>query len=728
MRTGVRRALRVVMLIASFAVSFGASLDAQGAARADSARRAGEPGDSLRAQRLADVRVSVTRTDASAQRAPWAVGLQEKVAIARGQATLGIDEVLNNIPGVYVSNRYNYSLDQRLSIRGAGSRANFGIRGVKVLLDGVPQSLPDGQTQLTNVDLAAVSRVEVLRGSASSLFGNGSGGVIAFTTDLSAPDPLGQTVRLTSGAFGTRKLQLRTSGRSGPAVGAVSLSHTAVTGFRQYSRAELTQLSSAMDYALGGATTLALRASYTRMPQALNPGALTSAEYAKNRDSAAATSVARGVNKALAQSQFAVRLYHGASGGSDWSALAYVVRRFVDNPIATPPPGTAGAAVGTYTQLNRWVTGVRLDGTRPLCACTPTARTPRLSGGLDVQRSLDVRRNLRATGGHPVTPTDTLFLDQGESVVSLGPFASVQWSPVAALTLSAGARWDDLTFRVSDHFLRDGLDNSGVRDMTALSGHVGASYVVAEAFTPYLNYSTAFETPTTTELNAKPDGSGGFNADLGPQRIHTVEAGARGTVGGRIGYTVSAFRTLADDAIIQYLENNGRAYFRNAGRTRNDGLEVGLEARAARWLDVNVAWTEARYRFVRYRVQNRTVTDTLDGKSLPGVPDRFVRLGLRARWRAAHVDLDHTWSAALFADDKNTIRIDDWGRGSLTLRASWVGTLGDRRFQPFVGVNNVLDQAYVGAVTLNGTGGRVFEPSPLRHYYFGMELGWGLVK
>ena len=141
--------------------------------------------DSARA--LGQVRVTVTRDGGTTlQRAPWAVAVQDTRAIRGPQATLGIDEALNNVPGVMVANRYNYSVDQRVSIRGAGARANFGIRGVKVLVDGVPQSLPDGQNQLTNVDLASVSRVEVLRGSASSLYGNGSGGVIAFETDRSA--------------------------------------------------------------------------------------------------------------------------------------------------------------------------------------------------------------------------------------------------------------------------------------------------------------------------------------------------------------------------------------------------------------------------------------------------------------------------------------------------------------------------------------------------------------
>ena len=703
---------------------------AQGAARPDSAR--GVTGDSSRAQRLADVHVSVARTDESALRAPWAVGLQGKVDLTRGQATLGIDEALNNVPGVYVANRYNYSLDQRLSIRGAGARANFGIRGVKVLLDGVPQSLPDGQNQLTNIDLADVSRVEVLRGSASSLYGNGSGGVISFTTDLSAPDAVDETARVMSGAFGTTKVQSRTSGRAGGAVGSLSLSRTTVAGFREYSRADLRQLVAALDYALSSATSLQVRASHTEMPTALNPGALTVAEYAKNRDSASATNIARGANKAISQSQYSVRLHRADGHFGEWAATAYVVRRFVDNPLATAPPGTTGPAVGTYSTLNRWVTGMRLDGAHALCLCTDPSRVPRLRLGLDVERSYDIRRNSRATGGHPSVPTDTLFLNQDESVIAVGPFVALQWSPIAPLTVSAGGRWDDLKFDVKDHFLADKVDNSGSRDMTAASGHAGASYVVSEGLVPYVNYSSAFESPTTTELNARPDGTGGFNSDLGPQRIRTIEGGARGSLGGAVSYTLSVFQSTANDAIIQYLETGGRAYFRNAGQTRNTGVEAGLAATVTRWLDLNVAWTEARYRFVTYRVPtvvaNKQVTDTLDGKKQSGVPDRFVRFGLRARWHGASLDADHTWSAPMFADDKHTIQIDDWGRGALNVRLAWSGTAGALRLAPFVSANNLLNQAYIGAVTLNGANGRVIEPAPLRNFYAGMELGWRVAR
>jgi serine/threonine protein kinase/outer membrane receptor protein involved in Fe transport len=710
------------------AAVFAGHARAQQPSRADSLRAAKKDSAAVHdstAQGLAGVHVSVTRADETAQRAPWAVGVQDKSELQQGQASLGIDEALNNIPGVYVDNRYNYSLDQRLSIRGAGSRANFGIRGVKVLIDGVPQSLPDGQNELNNLELGDISRVEVLRGSASSLYGNGSGGVISFTTDMSAPDPLDETLRVEGGSFGTTKWLSRTSGRAGAFVGSLSVSRTIVDGFRQFSNADLKQLNAAGDYAFSPATTLSLRAFATEMPTALNPGALTAAEYAANRDSAAATNIRRDASKAISQNQFSARLQHNAADGGSYSATAYLVRRFVDNPLATAPPGTPGATVGTYSTINRWVTGARMDASHPLCSCE---NAPRLSAGFDIERALDLRRNSRATGGHPSVATDTAYVNQSESVEGLGAFAQVEWPVTSKLLFSGGGRWDQTNFNVIDHFFGDHQDNSGSRAMIATTGHLGGSYVFAPAFTTYVTWSTAFETPTTTELSSKPDGTGGFNGNLGPAQVHTVEGGARGNIGGGLTYTLSLFRVTEDNAIIQFLQSGGSAYFQNAGRTRNDGLELGIEERVTSWADLNLAWTATKYRFVNYIFPVGAVIDTLDGKKPAGVPDEFVRIGVRTHWRRWTLDADETWSSSMYADDQNTQVVPGWGHGDLSVRATWSAVVGDVRLQPFASVNNLFNQAYIGSVTINGAAGRTIEPAPLRNYYFGMEIGWRAVK
>jgi iron complex outermembrane receptor protein len=697
-------------------------------AQAAKAPRDSAAADSAAAQRLAGVRVSVARSDQSALRAPWAIGVQTKSELGGARATLGIDEALPNIPGVYVANRYNYALDQRLSIRGAGARANFGLRGVKVLLDGVPQSLPDGQSQLTNIDLADISRVEVLRGSASSLYGNGSGGVISMTTDLSSPDRLGTTARYTGGSFGLTKYQLRSAGRSGNAVGSLSLSRTTLDGFRQYSQSDTRQLVGALDYSLSGTDALSLRFAAATTPTAENPGALTAAEYAKNPDSAAAVNVMRGASRAVSQEQLSLRYHHG-DARSDYAAVAYVQRRLVDNPLATTPPAPVGPLNGTRSTLSRWVTGVRLDGSRTLWD-SPTA--PRLAIGADFQQSGDLRKNQRNTAGTIQTATDTLLINQNEIVSAVGAFSQLLWSPLAPVTVSAGLRYDNLSFQVRDHFFGDKADNSGTRSMSASTGHLGATWVVNAAITPYATWSTAFESPTTTELSSRPDGQGGFNPDLGPQRIHTIEGGARGALGTRASYTLSVFQSYADDAIIQYLETNGRAYFRNAGRTRNRGVEAGAGLRAASWLDLAASYTWANYIFDRYRVPRGAVTDTLDGKTQAGIPDHFLRLTAHAHWGDVTLDAEHTLSSALWADDRNTQRISGWGRGVVNFRAAWndalAGTWRDLRVMPFAAVNNLLDEQYVGAVTLNGAGARTIEPAPRRNFYFGLEMGWRAVR
>jgi iron complex outermembrane receptor protein len=716
--------LNLIILGSLFALlGTGTALRAQGGDPvADTARA-----DSVRATQLAVVRVEGTRGTSADGRSPWAVGAQEARALRRAQATVGIDEALANIPGVVIANRYNYAVDQRLSIRGAGSRANFGIRGVKVLLDGIPQSLPDGQSQLTNVDLAALARVEVLRGSASSLYGNGSGGVIAFTSDLTAPDRLGATLRATGGSFGLLKTQARVSGRSGRAVGAVSLSRTIIDGARQYSAADTRQVMGALDLQRADGIVVALRAGTSETPMSLNPGALTPAEYAANRDSAAATNVARGASKEVTQHYASVRASHESARRS-WAVAVYGQDRFLTNALAAPPPGGGPANAGTFNTLDRAVGGARADGSWLLAG----RWAPRLAGGIDLQRAADDRKNERATGGRPTAPEDTVLLRQDETMTSIGPFAHLQLQPTDRVIVSVGGRWDRIGFAVEDRFLGDGDDDSAERTMHAASGHLGAVWLVRDAFAPYVNLSTAFETPTTTELAIRPDDSGGFNPELDPQRLRTVEVGARGRIGGRISYELSLFETVTSDAIVQYLETGTRAYFRNAGETRNRGIELGMQGRVTPWMTASVAWTHADYRFVEYRVPvaPAPALDTLDGNVLGGVPNNVVRLGLRTAFGGFALDADHTLQGAMWSDDANTpaLRADGWGTGQLNLRASWSGVLSGLRVEPFIAVQNALNVDYVSAVTLNGAFNRVLEPAPLRNWYVGLELGTPFVR
>jgi iron complex outermembrane receptor protein len=674
--------------------------------------------DSARVRKLPEI--TVTRAPEPLERVPYAVGVLDRTELQRGQPTLGLDEALNNLPGVVVSNRYNFSLDQRISIRGFGSRSNFGVRGLKILLDGVPQTLPDGQSQLTNVDFADVERAEVLRGASSSLYGNASGGVISFQTERAAPGPFAQRVRVQGGS-GERegdafyKWQSWTSGRSGNISGTLSLSQFKADGFRQHSAAEFRQLNGGVDYAVSGSTLARLRLSLADNPRAQNPGALTLTEYSTNPDSAAANNIRRGADKDAQQHQLALGLRHFDDAGNEYEATVFGLLRDLANPLAAPPFDGAPLTAGTYVAIDRAVGGIRGSLNRRLGTAT---LSPRLTTGIDLQRMRDNRENFVSDAG---APTGTILLDQREQVTELGPFVQVQWSPVERVLLSSGVRYDWVRFDLDDRFVADG-DDSGARTMAALSGNAGVSWSVEQGFVPYLNVSTAFETPTTTELVNKPDGSGGLNPDLGPQRAVNYEIGARGRPAPELSYSVAFFLGRISDAIVQGPEIGGRAFFRNAGKTHNDGAEVGISVAPINGLTLNGAYTYARYRFSEYLLGD---TLSLTGNRLPGVPEHFWRLGLRTALPAHfYLDADHTISSSVLADDVNTIWIPAWGAGVTNLRVGWTGHAGLMDIAPFLGVNNLWDRRYVGSVTLNGVGGRVYEPAPRRVIYVGAELGY----
>jgi iron complex outermembrane receptor protein len=706
---------RLASLLAAFALVLTVPVAAQEPVTGDTTA-----GDTAAVTRLPEINVTVTRSPEPLQRVPFAVGVLDRDDLTRGQPTLGIDEALNNLPGVVVANRYNFSLDQRISIRGFGSRSNFGVRGLKILVDGIPQTLPDGQSQLTNVDFADLERAEVLRGSSSALYGNASGGVISFQTERAAPGPFAQRVRVQGGdgkraGDGFYKWQSWTSGRAGDVSGTLSVSQFKADGFRQHSAAEVRQLNAGGEWSVSGSTVANVRLSLADSPEAKNPGALTRDEYLANPDSAARNNLLRGADKDVQQYQLAFGVKHFDPAGNEYNATVFGLLRDLENPLAAPPDVGAGPTNGTYIRIDRAVGGLRLSLARSLGA---SEQAPRLTAGVDAQRMRDDRENLVSEGG---APTAVLFLDQREQVTELGPFAQVLWSPNERLLVSGGARFDWVRFNLDDRFLSNG-DDSGDRSMSALSGNFGASWSFDDRFVPYANISTSFETPTTTELVNQPDGSAGFNRELDPQRAVNYEVGARGQPVPSVTYSVALFLGRVTDAIVQAEEVGGRAFFRNAQKTHNDGAEFGLRVTPVPGLSLQGAYTYARYRFVE-----EADGTGLDGNRLPGVPEHFWRFGLRTGLPAGlYLDADHTLSSSVASDDANTPEgiVDSWGAGVTNARLGWQGDAGELQFAPFLGVNNLWDRRYIGSVTLNGLFGRVFEPAPRRVIYVGAEIGY----
>ncbi len=685
-------------------------------ARPDSARR-----DSV--QMLDEITVTVTRTAQPLSRVPQAIGVVGPRDITRAQPTLTADEALNNIPGVYIQNRYNFSQGQRIVIRGAGARANFGARGVKVLLDGVPQTLPDGQSQLTNVDYGLLDKVEVLRGPASSLYGNASGGVVSLHSRTAGSELFSQSVRFQAGSYGMDKWQAISTARKGNFSGVLSLSRFTWDGFRQNSASDIGIYNIGLSWTPTKRSSLDLWVLLANSPLLQNPGALTFAEYNVNPDSAAAANIRRGAANDINQQQVSLTYQqHFVSHSGAINVSAFGLKRGVQNPLGTAPPGSQGAdapVAGVYVQIARQTGGARATGAyRPGISW----RSPLLTAGLDFQRLRDDRQNFRSLSGEP---TDSVLLDQVETVTEVGPFIQAHWTPNERVTVDGGVRYDWVTFDVEDNHLVDGSDDSGSLPLSSPSGTAGMSYYITEAVTPYLNVASAFETPTTTELANRPSGGGGFNDAILPQKTLSAELGARGRLARWLDYSVAGFVSRVRDAIVPFRDENGRVYFTNAGKVNNNGLELSVTAAPVQQFSASLAFTYANYTFADYVVVNGATADTLDGNRVPGVPRFFTRIGLRSQPGLGFVvDLDQTLSSSLTADDQNSIWVENWGAGVTNLRVSWSRQWRDVSFLPYVGFANLFDRKYIGAVTVNGFGGRVLEPSPRRNLYIGAEIGF----
>src|SRR5882724_2215662 len=305
------------------------------------ALRGQTPADTTKPYPLPPLTVSVTRAELPLSKVPLSVHSVDRAQISRARPTWGLDEALANVPGVFVANRYNFSQDQRISIRGFGARSAFAVRGIKILVDGIPQTLPDGQGQLTNLELGEVDRIEVLRGSSSSLFGNASGGVISIWTDPQTVAGLREEARFVAGRFSERsgrgwnKWRTTTAVPVGGGSASLTVSRLDYEGARDHSAADQRVLNARLRLPVADGWSLALVTDVGDNPRADNPGSLTLAELSANRDQAPLINRQRNAGKAVTQVQSGATLRRAWANGGEAAFTLFGLTRDLKNPITT---------------------------------------------------------------------------------------------------------------------------------------------------------------------------------------------------------------------------------------------------------------------------------------------------------------------------------------------------------------------------------------------------------
>jgi iron complex outermembrane receptor protein len=647
--------------------------------------------DTLIPVQLPGVTVTVLKTPVELTRAPFSVSVNEGPELTRGRPGLALDEALRAIPGVQVDNRYNFALGERISIRGFGARAQFGVRGVKVLVDGIPATFPDGQTSLSHVDLGLLGRTEVIRGPAAALYGNTAGGVIQLQTRAPADRPLAQEAEVVSGSDGLLRLRSTTSGRSGATSYLIGLSRLDYDGYRDFSNARNSHLTARFGWA-GERDTIAVTAAGVDY-DADNPGSLSTTLLEADRSQAYANNKRQRTGEEGRQEQLGVT-WRRSAGPVGWEVTGYGIGRKVENPIPN-----------TIIALRR-----RVGGGRAMVRLTPASPLT-LAAGTEVGFQRDDRQNYGNEGGSRAG----LTLDQNEQVDNLALFAQATAEPTDRLTLVGALRYDHFRFGVDDQLIgTDDPDDSGRRTMDAVSPSAGLSYAVAERLHLYGNVATAFETPTTTELANRPSGAGGFNPELDPERTLSFEAGAKGSAP-LLGYQLAVYRARVLDALVPFEvpQSPGRQFFRNAGQAVHRGVEAGLSILPLPGVRLQGAYT---YTDARFRGGD------LDGNRVPGISPHRAEL-------ATVYDAPRSWFAAvetryvsrIIVDDANAFRSPAYFLADLRAGLNPV-RVGRLRAEPTAGVENLFDARYNASVVINAFGGRYFEPGPGRTFHLGLAV------
>jgi iron complex outermembrane receptor protein len=671
--------------------------------------------------------VVVTPTPGLAQAAfdtPASVDVIDGAAIHAGQLQVNVSESLVRVPGVVALNRQNYAQDLQISVRGFGARSTFGVRGLRLYVDGIPATAPDGQGQVSHFDLASAGRIEVLRGPFSSLYGNSSGGVIALFTADGGP---GSTVEagVVAGSNGVRRVNAQVGGEQGEWNWRFNAMRFETDGFRDHSAAERTGFNGKLNYKPSGDTRLTVVLNGVDMPDVQDPLGLTRAELEANPRQASPAALQFNTRKSVDQLQLGAVLEHRFAAADTAKLTAWRGQRGTEQfqaiPVATqtPPthPGGVIALARDYQGLDaQWTHKMQLAG-------TPFT----LTGGLAADELQEARKGYKNFAGPQLGVMGALRRDEDNRVRSFDQYLQGTWSS-ERFSLTAGVRHSRVSFDSRDHYVAPGNgDDSGSVRYQATTPVLGAVWHVHDTLNLYAAAGKGFETPTFNELSYRPGGPG-LNFNLRAADSRQWEVGVKAEPLERWRVNAALFEARTNDEIVVLSNTGGRSTFQNAGATRRRGLETSLSGKIGQhWsLLASGSWLDASYgsAFLTCVAAPCAAPNTPvpAGSRLPGIPrtSAFAELAWRLGGLEAALEFRHVGKIAV--DDRNTDfapRANLWNL-RLGLEQQWARWT----VREFARVDNVADRAYVGSVIVNEGNRRFFEPAPGRTWLVGLNAAY----
>ena len=641
--------------------------------------------DSLLTVELEEVEISALRARTSILNAPVSLSVAPIPANWSGPSR-SLQEYLNTIPGVLTLNSSNYAQDLRISIRGFGSRAAFGIRGIKLVVDGIPETTPDGQGQLDNLPLSLIREISVIRGPSALRYGNASGGVIAINTQKPGGEGL-NSVSLLTGGFGQR--QVATTQGFGDEKNHYLLhyTHQKIEGYRAHSSVENNIFNFRSSHQISERTNLNIQLNHTSSPVAKDAGGLTLEEFESEPMQARSLNVKYDAGERLTHSKLGLALNGTTERGIEYNSYGFYSSRDFDALL----PFTSGGAVSLERTYGGQGSFIRTQ-----------------TGNLKWQLGYDwaSQKDLRERFANNSGARGDLNLNQFEKFESLGTYLISDWR-LGNILLSGGLRYDQNKLGLDDQFLSDGNDSSKIQ-LNALSPQLGFAYSATNYWSFYGGYSLGYETPTLSELSSNPTGKGGFNQSLNIQKANQVEFGLRYS-DSKITGSIVWYHINTQDDILPYESASfpSQTLYQNVGTTKRSGLE--LDGQWKVWPETLLS---ANYSTIKARFTNGNLKE----KYLPGIAKDFGSIQLQQNLkRDASIRFSSIYRGSIYADNNNTVTIPK------TIIFSLDASKEYDQFNFTAGIQNLFNAQYTDNVRINAFGGRYYEAANVRQGFVRMR-------
>lgn len=652
--------------------------------------------------------ITATRVEQNSFDLPVAIDVVEKKDIQDGQLQMTLSESLIRVPGITAQNRTNQSQDPQISSRGFGSRSSFGVRGVRVYVDGIPLTMPDGQGQPGIVDLSAIKSIEVMRGPFSALYGNSSGGVIQLISEDAPKTPeIGSKIMF--GSYDTRRQIMDAAGTVGNVEYLLNVSNFETDGYRQHSSGDKQAATAKLKIKVNEDTTISSLINWFDQ-KAEDPSGLSRADAFTNPRTVVAAVNTANTRVTRSHKQIGLNLEHTLNQNNTINVMAFVGKRDNNQILATNTDGTSSRSSVIARDFHG--TDVRWDNKGTLVSLPYT-----LSLGLNYGKSSDARTDTN------VTPSISLNRDEDNIVDNFDQYAQGKLAITDKLDIHGGLRHTKVKLSVKDRFLTgtsNNGDNSGSVEYEKTNPVIGAIFKVNPSFNLYANYGKGFETPTFIEAAYNSTSSGAIpNLNLKPAESQNYEVGAKAFIADNTQVNLSVFKINTKNEIVLNATNTfNRSSYKNADKTKRSGAELSIDSKFANNISTYLSYTMLNAEFDSDFTSNYkgTTQRVYAGNKIPGTYSNQIYAEIAWKYQPLGFSsaVEGRYNSKVYVDDTNSESAPSYKIANI--RAGFEQNVGGWNFTEFVRVENIFDKDYIGSVRINDGNSRFYEPAAGRNY------------